>query len=353
MSTENLITLSEKPFKRGLADGDGAFIKRLIDEYKKGAANWWNQIINHKELFVGIREEYLNVYYKGCSLVMLELKDGELIGHTHYKYLVHPQGDSPYVRFESGILKDETAFLENVVLHYQNIAEIIKASEFYTGDEAKIVHQILMANAENYLDTEIAFQRIAKKEDSEKEINKQDRIDLALLDEDENGQGKIYFCEVKQVNDSRLYSTKRPEVVDQMLRYYEILNSKGRKSEIIDSYRTVCSNLISIYGNHDRPEDKWLNKLRKFSHKDSILKVFEKPILLIVGEKSEWEKHKKNRVGLGCISLGDDEENKFGIVIGLWDAKDEKDFSLDEIKKAIKTAEANTHTKAANRRQRE
>jgi hypothetical protein len=58
-------------FNRGI---DKRFIDRLNAEYERG---WWRSIVCDLELFVAIRENYLNVYWNGNSLLRLRL-DGEL-----------------------------------------------------------------------------------------------------------------------------------------------------------------------------------------------------------------------------------------------------------------------------------
>ena len=55
-------------FNRGLCD---AFVEVLNNEYGKGG--WWRNLVDDKETFLAIRENYLNVYYRGNSLLKLDL----------------------------------------------------------------------------------------------------------------------------------------------------------------------------------------------------------------------------------------------------------------------------------------
>ncbi len=48
------------------------------------------------DLFIGIRKEYINIYFQGCSLFKISYKE-ELLFETHYKYLVRPKLKNPYV----------------------------------------------------------------------------------------------------------------------------------------------------------------------------------------------------------------------------------------------------------------
>src|SRR3546814_8582238 len=72
-------------FKRGINE---AFIKRLNAEYELGG--WWAAIADDSSLFVAIRDNYISVYSGGNSLLELRLVNDELIGRTHYKYLLKP-----------------------------------------------------------------------------------------------------------------------------------------------------------------------------------------------------------------------------------------------------------------------
>ena len=53
-------------FNRGLCD---AFVEVLNNEYEKGG--WWRNLVDDAETFVAIRDDYLNVYYRGNSLLKL------------------------------------------------------------------------------------------------------------------------------------------------------------------------------------------------------------------------------------------------------------------------------------------
>ena len=55
-------------FSRGIRD---KFVKSLNDEYEKNT--WWRRIADDPQLFIGIRENYLNVYFNGGSVLELSL----------------------------------------------------------------------------------------------------------------------------------------------------------------------------------------------------------------------------------------------------------------------------------------
>src|SRR3546814_16104799 len=89
-------------FKRGINE---AFIKRLNAEYELGG--WWAAIADDSSLFVAIRDNYISVYSGGNSLLELRLVNDELIGRTHYKYLLKPDVKKPYVSLKGNQHKIE------------------------------------------------------------------------------------------------------------------------------------------------------------------------------------------------------------------------------------------------------
>ena len=76
------------------------FVNALNKKYFE-AASWWRQAGRlTQETFVAIRVYYLNVYYRGNSLLKLEpkLRDKSMVGQVHCKYLLRPNiGASEHV----------------------------------------------------------------------------------------------------------------------------------------------------------------------------------------------------------------------------------------------------------------
>ncbi len=77
-------------FDRGL---DDEFVECLNMEYAKGG--WWRAFVDDPKLFVAIRDNRLNVYYRGCSLPQIRCEAGAVVGQTHYKFVLRPSVDNP------------------------------------------------------------------------------------------------------------------------------------------------------------------------------------------------------------------------------------------------------------------
>jgi len=76
-------------FKRGLST---TFIERLKE------LDGWDKIAADKDVFIGIRDEYINVYYRGNSLFKISKNGNALKIETHYKYLSPPSaGNNGYI----------------------------------------------------------------------------------------------------------------------------------------------------------------------------------------------------------------------------------------------------------------
>ena len=215
-------------FNRGLKD---EFVEALNREYEKDGS-WWKKIVDDPKLFIGIRENYLNVYFNGASLLELEQNAGHLVGKTYCKYLLKR---GRYAKFKNGSLDplNSAEFYCNIEV---DIADIKKAAARIQGAEKKGVHQIMIDNA-NVIDTEIAFPGLLNRK----------QIDFVALRKEKNGP-KLVFYEAKTFSSSKLRKKppKVPEVIEQIKGYDEILSV--REKEIKESYRRVATNIAALSG---------------------------------------------------------------------------------------------------------
>lgn len=226
-------------FERGISQ---PFVDRLNAEYKAGG--WWRSIADDRDLFVAIRKDYLNVYLNGNSLLKLWQEGDQLVGETHYKYLLAPETARPYVKVVGGkALIDEAAALFNSDL--SDLAALKRTANVYSGDEKTGVHQIVMSNT-NVIDVEIAFGAENEKTGSVTA----NRIDFAALRQGQAGL-EVVFYEAKQFSNKELRAaTKNVPVLQQLRRYETFLDNE--QADLIKSYRTVCGNLSALLGVCDR-----------------------------------------------------------------------------------------------------
>lgn len=275
-------------FKRGIANPD--FIAALNKEYNAGG--WWRQIVDDKELFIAIRNEYINVYYKGNSLLKLSF-NGQLVAETHYKYLVRPDANPCLVKTSSGMgfTHDANQF---AIRNLDEINSIKKASAAYSGIEKESIQKIIQSN-DNIIDLEIALTNEALKDEMEPDEGKKrstaKRIDFAALQKKDDFYEVVFF-EAKHFSNKELRAKGNddPSVINQISLYEKLLNTF--KEDIIQSYSKVCRNLREIL-----PYSQSTQAIINISE-DSPLKINLKPRLVIFGFDEDqkqgkvWQPHK-------------------------------------------------------------
>ena len=221
--------MKKQNFRHGLSK---PFIDALNSEYEK--SGWWKRIVDDEDLFIGIRKNYLNVYFNGGSILELRHTGGRLTGKTHFKYLIDltiDDKDSDYIKFSDGKFRPVT-IKEPYRDILENIEGIKQSTRLYQGDEKKGVHQISIHNA-NVIDTEIQIP------------GENLRVDFAALRK-VNDEIRIVFYEAKLFVNDDLRSEGRPNVLSQISSYQEVLSR--RSDEIRESYKLVCRNISRMHG---------------------------------------------------------------------------------------------------------
>ena len=268
--------MKQPTFKRGL---DPDFIEHLNEMYDSG--NWWRNLVDNKELFLAIRDNSINIYYCGCSLIKLRWNKQQKNHHSeiHYKYLLRPtiQPSSKYIEIIDGtpcFPEDMMSlFLEDI----NDIETLKRGATPYAGNEKTGVHDAILENS-NVLDIEIAI----------KEESSARRVDIAAIRKTEQVI-KITFFEVKPFDSSdlRAEGNGNPKVFDQIDRYFDLLTR--RREELEDSYYKVCSNLRKLKGIDKRHSERH-ELLESIAKSQNILKVDEYPRLLVFGFDADQQK---------------------------------------------------------------
>lgn len=259
----------EATFNRGLSP---EFVEALNDEYAKNG--WWRAMVDDTDLFVAIRSDRVNVYYRGCSLADVWMESGQVVGRTHYKYLLRPSVEPAYVRFDEGKY-DHRDGKDLFVESPKEVKELKAAATPYAGEEKTGVHGIIAAN-HNILDVEIAFGLRG----TEASSPSAPRVDFAAVRES-NGGGEVVFYEAKRfANRSALRAegSKQPDVVAQIEGYSQLL--RDNRTGVVKSYACVCSNLLGLRGMRERHKErqKMLERIA-----DKQLSIDEEVRLVVFG----------------------------------------------------------------------
>ena len=273
-------------FNRGI---DSRFIDRLNAEYERGG--WWRAIASDPDLFIAIRDGYLNIYRNGSSLLKLTLDGDRLAGETHYKYLLRPDSRKPYVPVDGGVVKlPDAAALFHTDL--SDMSALKRAAAAYVGDEKAGVHRIVLSNS-NVVDVEVTFGVTGNGE----EAPSTRRIDFAALHSVADG-AEIVFYEAKAFANKELRagSDTQPPVIGQIEGYRKLLVE--HTDALARSYRAVCGNLVALDGVRERYGAS-LDLMRRLASNDAKLNVNEAVSLVVFGFDSDqrdgtvWKGHRE------------------------------------------------------------
>ncbi len=191
-------------------------------------------MVNDKDLFIAIRDEYINVYYHGQSVCKLKYCKNGVKGSTHKKYL--GVKETGYFTSLNGEVADKRSIIKSLC-ELDDIKKNVKPHK----DKEKVnsYGQILDSNSQT-IDVEITFSRSHEYSKSS--------IDYAVIKNLEH-EYYIVFYEAKHFSNPEIRSKSEPKVLKQIERYKRILIDN--QSEIAESYKNVCSNLsdLGLIGN--------------------------------------------------------------------------------------------------------
>lgn len=201
-------------FKRGITNQN--FIAEL------NSNRYWQQMVKDKDLFIAIRDKYLNVYYYGQSICKVEFVKNKIKWTSHKKYL--------------GI--DESGYADTGV-YLGKIAELKQNARKHGGKEKEQVKKNILEDKRLcILDVEITF-------GSEEGFGKRS-IDFLTIEKDSSGKTKLVFYEAKHFENSEIRARKIPKVFEQIEKYESVLNDTNHRAEILNSYKTIYENIKAL-----------------------------------------------------------------------------------------------------------
>jgi hypothetical protein len=270
-------------FKRGISAGFVEALRRLATD----GPNWWTEVLADDDLIVAVRDEAIDVYCRGQSLLHLGMAGGTVRADTHPKYLLDPD-----LKRRVPLLGDVFALPSSSTLMERwvpgvTLGKMKRAAKVYAEGEKTAVHAVVRRHPD-VLDVEVAVRREPGQEGRELP-----RPDLVHLEPDGDGV-RLAFWEVKLfVNkELRAEGAAAPPVLKQMEDYRRILDVE--RDNILQSYRRVAENLVAIA--EMRPGGRSLGPL--------IHKVAGAPGILTLGSPPD----------VGLLITGFDEDQRDGQV---------------------------------------
>ena len=212
---------------------------------------WWCELIEDSELYCNIRKDNrINIYYRGASIMSLSCKDDRTEAEIHSYYLGFEKELCDKLNIKYGNVKCRP---EEIICRLPSIKKRVEANKkniaCIEGDELngqnfsseKYIQSQMYINDKSYIDTEFALRL-----DDGTDI----RIDLVKLSE----EGEVCFEELKLIDDVRLKPSggKRAEILLQMDNYNKFLKEaaklKGQKAEpiIVEYYTKVLQIMKNI-----------------------------------------------------------------------------------------------------------
>ena len=280
--------MAQPTFSRGL---QAEFVEALNKLYDQ-PDSWWRRLVDDRGLFLAVRNNYVNVYWLGCSLLKLKPQAGGVFGEVHYKYLLRPRlTTSEYIKVVDGRPAPLPPVEEVFTRTLAETDALKTAAGPYAGAEKAGVHDVVLSNW-NVVDIEIAF---ATSSNDETESSAP-RVDFAALQR-RNKHIEIAFFEAKDFTNRELRrrGDADPEVIGQIETYSGLLCD--RHDEIVDSYRRVCGNLLRLRGLDERHAERH-EMLKGIADSSTPLKVNVEPRLVVFGfdadqrDGKNWRTHR-------------------------------------------------------------
>ncbi|WP_445218786.1 hypothetical protein ACKWRH_45045 [Bradyrhizobium sp. Pa8] len=228
-------------FRRGIRGDD---FRRALETLAQ-QDGWWKDVLADPTLIIGIRDEYLNVYWQGQSIFKVSFKGGKVTASTHEKYLLNPdlKDQVSLVEGKFAFGEAEPRMLTREYKRGETLGRLKRAASLYSGQEKEGVHEIATAN-DSVVDVEIAI-NASDIPDIKRNLP---RMDLANFETTANGVDLV-FWEAKTFSNPEL---ENGDIVGQIADYQKVIDL--HKTEIEDSYRCVAKNLADMA--------KWSNEHR-------------------------------------------------------------------------------------------
>ena len=200
----------------------------LFEELSKNPL-WWKKLKEVDNLYFNIRKNNrINIYYRGASIMSLSWKDGKIVAEIHNYYLGYEKNICEKLSIKYG---NETLKPEEIICRIPTIMKRVEANKknaaCLEGEEIngknysseKYYQSEMYLNNNQYIDTEFAVSL-----DDGTAI----RIDLVKVNEN----GEIQFEELKLIDDDRLDSAKHKnkevEILRQMNSYEQFLKEADK-----------------------------------------------------------------------------------------------------------------------------
>ena len=219
---------------------DAEFLDALEALATAPAPNWWQDVLRNDDLFIAVRRNSLNVYYRGGSIFKIDWINGRIVPSTHIKYLVR-QAQTYIPLIDGHFQYPATASMWEGYEGAETLRQMMRAATSFAGAEKSGLHPLLVGDPA-IIDAEIALTRAATDEAA---TQQQDRLDAAVIRNTETGP-EVVFCEAKHFTNGALRANGDglPAVIGQINDYESALTRYA--GALKDGYVEVAKALVRI-----------------------------------------------------------------------------------------------------------
>lgn len=287
---------SFRPFVRFVSEKN----MQLLEEAATGPEGaWLRDALGDPKLFFALRDERIDVYYRGRALYSIEFSGGRVIPKTHVKYLILDDGDQ-YIKMRNGSFDYKRRYLQGVYQEKVSLRQMKAAARTFSGVESVGVYDAI--NKDPFvIDVEVAFNRSSESVTERDDLEagrKQDRIDVVRLRKESEGVDLV-FWEAKHFSNSELFNDK---ILNQLAAYEKQL--QAREDQLLTAFQNVCAFHLSLSRlrknlGFDGATDDHLEMLEGLASGSLPLNVVKEPSLFVFGfdsdqKKGRWKARKQH-----------------------------------------------------------
>ena len=193
------------------------------------------------EIFIGIRDKYVDAYYKGNRIGSFKPRNGGAYGQIHYKYLLDPDLNDTQIEMDAEgriVFPDQDFLIKEFALD-----KVKRSASRFASEEKDGIQKIFQSNP-NIVDLEIAFRQSNDLKESQYFAGENIRVDIAAI-VDNSDHAELSLYEVKHfLNPELRGGSKEAKTISQLGMYERRIYNEYQ--EIRQSYKNVLRDRLDL-----------------------------------------------------------------------------------------------------------
>jgi hypothetical protein len=230
----------------------GVFLDALDELAQK--PSWWRDVLLRDDVFVAVRANSLNIYYRGASIFRIDDGgDGRVIPWTHTKYLIRQHQVLAQLHDDGHFEPSDIGWSQYA--GPSTLSDMIRSATDLAGAEKSGLHPLIVGSSK-VIDVELSLLRASSSADEslpDTDVHSagatsidrsQDRLDVVTI-ENRDGKPFIVFHEAKHFSNPALRAKGEPAVLAQIVRYQATL--RQHDATLRQRYVAVCQTLVRLH----------------------------------------------------------------------------------------------------------